>query len=229
MIFQQLFDPVTSTYTYLLADPDSKDGVIIDSVLEHFNRDFSIIQDLGINLKWILETHVHADHVTGASSLRDKTWAKVGFGKETRVTCADQLFEDGDIISAGNLSLKIILTPGHTNGCTSYQLADHAVFTGDALMINGCGRTDFQEGSSEGLCHSVREKLFSLPDSTLVYPAHDYHGRTSSTIGNEKKSNARLKLSNSKEQFFEIMKNLKLDRPKQIDRAVPANMKCGKI
>ena len=112
-----------------------------------------------------------------------------------------------------------MLTPGHTNGCTSYYLEGHSVFTGDALMINGCGRTDFQEGSSERLFHSVREKLFLLPDSTIVYPAHDYQGRTSSTIGNEKRSNARLKLSNSKEQFFEIMKNLKLDRPKQIDRA----------
>lgn len=229
MIFKQLFEEVSSTYTYILADKKNKEAIIIDSVLETVDRDLKQIEELGINLKWILETHVHADHVTGAYVLREKTGAKIGMNKSTAVACANHLFTDGEMITVGDLKIKVISTPGHTNGCTSYYLENKAVFTGDTLLIRGCGRTDFQEGSSELLFQSVREKLFKLPDSTFIYPAHDYKGLKHSSIGEEKQFNPRLKLANTKEQFVEIMKNLNLDQPKQIDRAVPANMNCGKI
>lgn len=228
MIFRQLFDGATSTYTYLLADTDLKEGVIIDPVLENLARDLEIIQELGIHLRWVVETHVHADHVTSASAIKEKTGAKIALGAGAKVSCADRLFQENEEIAFGDYCLKVISTPGHTNGCTSYYLKDYCVFTGDTLLIRGCGRTDFQEGSSEVLFHSVREKLFKLPDATLVYPAHDYKGRMASSIFEEKQFNPRLKLTKTKDQFVEIMKNLKLDYPKQIDRAVPANLKCGK-
>ncbi len=229
LIFRQLIDLDSSTYTYILADSDSLHGIIIDSVLGNIERDLQTLHDLGIKLQWILETHVHADHITGAYQLREKTGAKIGMGKATNLVCADQLFDEGEKISFGSQQLSVIATPGHTNGCTSYYLKDFAVFTGDTLLIRGCGRTDFQEGSSEKLFNNIRKKLFTLPDETLVYPAHDYNGRTCSSIGEEKKFNCRLKLSNSLESFSEIMKNLKLDEPKNLHKAVPANINCGKI
>jgi sulfur dioxygenase len=176
-----------------------------------------------------LETHVHADHITGGYLIREKTGAKIGMGKGANLACADRLFEEGDEVSFGDYHLKAISTPGHTDSCTSYYLKNYCVFTGDTLLIRGCGRTDFQQGSSERLFQNIREKLFKLPDETLVYPAHDYKGRMASSIGEEKQFNPRLKLSNSKEQFVEIMKNLKLDQPKQIHIAVPANLRCGKV
>ncbi|MEZ4846639.1 MAG: MBL fold metallo-hydrolase [Bdellovibrionota bacterium] len=229
MIFRQLFDLASSTYTYILADSDGKEGVIIDPVMENVDRDFQILQELGIQLKWILDTHVHADHITAAAALKEKTGAKIGLGAGANVACADRLFQENEEISFGDYQLKVIATPGHTDSCTSYYLKGYCVFTGDTLLIRGCGRTDFQQGSSERLFQNVREKLFTLPDETLVYPAHDYKGRMASSIGEEKQFNPRLKLSNTKEQFIEIMKNLKLDYPKQIDRALPANLKCGKV
>jgi len=229
LIFRQLIDSASSTYTYFLADGKTKEGVVIDSVLENHERDLQLIQELGIQVKWILDTHVHADHVTGAGMLREKTGAKTGLGAATKLDCVDRLFNDGEKITFGIHQIRIIATPGHTNGCTTYHLDDHAIFTGDTLLIQGCGRTDFQEGSSEKLFSSIRDKLFTLPDHTLVYPGHDYKNRTHSSIGDEKRTNPRLKMDNSLEQFVDIMKNLKLDYPKQIDRAVPANLKCGKI
>ncbi len=238
LIFRQLIDFDSSTYTYILADSETLEGVIIDSVLENHERDLEILKELGVKLKWILETHVHADHITGAYQLREKTGAKIGLGKLTNIVCADQLFEEGEIISFGSHQLKVIATPGHTNGCTSYYLklsffgeavaSQGMIFTGDTLLIRGCGRTDFQEGSSEKLFNNIREKLFTLPDETLVYPAHDYHGRTCSSVGEEKKFNPRLKLSNTLQSFSEIMKNLKLEEPKNMHKAVPANINCGK-
>lgn len=236
MIFRQLFDYDSSTYTYILADSKTLEGIILDPVLENHDRDFQILQELGIKLTWILETHVHADHITGAYQMREKTGAKIGLGKATNIVCADHLFADGEKISFGSHQLKAIATPGHTNGCTSYYLcyvgeagaSQGMLFTGDTLLIRGCGRTDFQEGSSEKLFTNIREKLFTLPDETLVYPAHDYKGRTCSSIGEEKKFNPRLKLSNSLESFSEIMKNLKLEEPKNMHKAVPANINCGK-
>lgn len=228
MIFQQLQDRETSTYTYFVADSKTHEGVIIDPVDENFDRDLELIKKHEIRLSWILETHIHADHVTSAFRLREATGAKIGLGQNTKLACADRLFADAETFKTGSIEWKIIFTPGHTNGCTSYYIADEMVFTGDALLINGCGRTDFQEGSSERLFQSVREKIFALPDSIQVYPAHDYQGRTNSTIGDEKKNNPRLRLANSMQDFVKIMSDLKLDPPKHIHRAVPANMNCGK-
>lgn len=229
MIFRQLFDSSTSTYTYILADPKTRDGVIIDPVVEKLQRDLDVIEELGIKLYWILDTHVHADHVTGAFKIREKTNAKIGMGKGANLPCADHLFSDGEIFYFGKIHGKVFLTPGHTNGCASYYINDSHVFTGDALLIRGCGRTDFQEGSSATLFKSVRDKLFSLPETTLVYPAHDYQGRTSSSIEEEKKFNPRLKLSNTESDFQKIMSELQLDHPKNIQIALPANVNCGKV
>ncbi len=229
MIFRQLFDTDSSTYTYILVDEVTHKAAIVDSVIHHVDRDLSVLAALNGKLEWILDTHVHADHITGAFELRKKTKAQIALGKAANLSCADRLLDDGDEILIGNIPCKVLSTPGHTNGCTSYYVNNSMIFTGDALLIGGCGRTDFQEGSSEKLFHSIREKIFGLPDSTIVYPAHDYKEKTSTTIGEEKKSNPRLKLSNTKEQFIDIMKNLKLDEPKNMHKAVPANIKCGQI
>lgn len=229
MIFRQLFDSATSTYTYILADLETRDGIIIDPVFEKVHRDLDVISELGIKLQWILDTHIHADHITGAFKIREQTNAKIGMGKGANLQCADQLFSEEEIFHFGKIQGKVLLTPGHTNGCASYYIHGSHVFTGDALLIRGCGRTDFQEGSSSVLFKSVREKLFSLPDATLVYPAHDYHGRTCSSIEEEKKFNPRLKLSNSESDFQKIMSELQLDHPKNIHIALPANVNCGKV
>lgn len=226
MIFRQLFDSDTSTYTYLLADPDTKKGVLIDSVKDQVNRDLKLINELGIELVYLLETHVHADHVTGAGDIRKTTGAKIVFGADAKVPGADVNAKDGDKLTFGRIFIQVISTPGHTDGCTSY-LIEEKLFTGDAMLIRGCGRTDFQQGSAEGLWESVTGKLFTLPDTTEVYPAHDYHGLTVSSIEEEKKYNARLGGGKTKEEFIKIMDNLNLAKPKYIDIALPANMKCG--
>jgi sulfur dioxygenase len=228
MIFRQLFDADSSTYTYLLACSQTKEACIIDPVLEKVDRDLKLIQELHLKLRFILETHIHADHITGAATLREATGAKVALSAAANVTCADQKLQDGEILKVGNLKIKVIATPGHTDSCTSYFCHDR-VFTGDALMIRGCGRTDFQEGSSEKLFESVRKKLFTLPPETLVFPAHDYKGVLASSIAEEMEFNPRLGISNTKEEFVSIMRDLKLEPPKKIAESVPANLKCGKI
>lgn len=228
MIFRQLFEPISSTYTYLIADSKTREALLIDPVRETIERDLQFVQELGLKLKSILETHIHADHVTSSGPIRKKTGAKIYLGQGSKLESADHLLEDGEEFMLGELTIKTILTPGHTDGCTSYLIGDR-VFTGDTLLIRGCGRTDFQQGNSEALFHSVREKLFSLDDSILVYPGHDYKGRTCSSIGEEKEFNPRLKMSNSLQDFIEIMAKLKLSPPKQIDVAVPANMQSGMI
>ncbi|MDZ4662992.1 MAG: MBL fold metallo-hydrolase [Pseudomonadota bacterium] len=231
LIFRQLFDKTSSTYTYLLADKETLEGLIIDTVIEQHERDLRIINELGIKLLYTLETHIHADHVTGASQLKNSTQCKIMVSIEARVKNADQTFKEGDLIKFGRHSLKVISTPGHTGACTSFYLVDSIfgmVFTGDTLLIRACGRTDFQQGSPENMYDNINKKLFTLPNETLIFPAHNYMGMTVSTIAEEKKYNPRLKTSNSKEQFVEIMKNLKLDYPAQIDVALPANMNCGK-
>ncbi len=225
-IFHQLFEKETSTYTYLLGDQKTKEAVLIDPVVEMVDRDLKLIEDLGLKLKYVLDTHVHADHITASGEIRKRTNAKVGLSSAYDMACPDLHLEDGQEIQFGNYTIKVIHTPGHTSGCLSYSIGG-MVFTGDALLIRGCGRTDFQEGSSERLFQSVRDKLFSLADETIVYPGHDYKGFTKSSIGLEKKLNPRLKLENSKEQFCEIMNNLKLSYPKKIQEAVPANLLCG--
>ena len=226
LIFYQLFEKETSTYTYLIGDPLTKEAILIDPVIEMVDRDTKLLNELDLKLKYILDTHVHADHVTSSGELRKRTGAKVGVSSAYDLSCADLHLEDGQELKLGEHTIKVIHTPGHTSGCLTYQLGD-MIFTGDALLIRGCGRTDFQEGSSEKLFSSVREKLFNLPDETIIYPGHDYKGLTKSTIAQEKKWNSRLNTSISKVEFINIMKNLKLAQPKKIDEAVPANLVCG--
>ncbi|MBU2645649.1 MBL fold metallo-hydrolase [bacterium] len=228
MVFRQMFDYDTWTYTYLLYNSKSKEGILIDTVKEQVERDIKQINELGIKLKYNLETHVHADHITGADDIRQRTKAEVVYGAGSRVPCADISAKDGEELTFGDFTIKVLSTPGHTNGCTSYYI-EGMVFTGDAMLIRGCGRTDFQDGSADTLYESVNQKLFTLPDETLVYPAHDYKGMRVSTIWEEKKYNPRLGGGKSKPAFIEIMNNLNLAKPKRIDVSVPANMKCGKI
>ncbi|GIW22408.1 MAG: Zn-dependent hydrolase [Candidatus Sericytochromatia bacterium] len=228
MLFRQLYDQETSTYTYLLADEDSKEAVIIDSVLEQVERDQKLIKELQLNLKYILETHVHADHITGATELK-KSFpnAKTIVHSKGGVECADIHSTDGMEIKFGKYYLKVLSTPGHTNGCVSYY-TEGMVFTGDALLIRGCGRTDFQQGDPSKLYDSITQKIFTLPDNTLVYPGHDYKGFTCSSVWEEKKYNPRL-ANKTKDEFILIMNNLNLPYPKKIQESVPANLKCGNI
>ena len=186
LFFRQLFDEATWTYTYLIADPQTREAAIIDSVKEQVPRDLKLIEELGLKLRYALETHVHADHITGSGDIRSVTGANTIVGAQTHVVCADRQLQDGDNLALGNLSILALSTPGHTDGCMSYYVEDR-VFSGDALLIRGTGRTDFQQGSSTTLYQSITQKLFTLPDETLLYPAHDYHGFTVSTIGEEKK------------------------------------------
>ena len=226
LILHQLFEKESSTYTYLIIDSDSREAVLIDPVIEMTERDLKLMKELNVKLKFILDTHVHADHITGSGEIRKNTGAKVGISSAYDMSCADLHLGDNQTLSFGGHEIRTIHTPGHTSGCTSYLIGNW-VFTGDALLIRGCGRTDFQEGSSEHLFHSVREKLFRLPDETIVYPAHDYKGLSQTSIGDEKRLNPRLRLENTKENFIQIMKDLKLAQPKKIVESVPANLLCG--
>lgn len=228
MLFRQLFDPETSTYTYLLADEETREAVLIDSVKEQVERDLQIVDELGLKLVHTLETHVHADHITGASEIRSRLGTKSVVAAEGGASCGDVHVRDLDRVSFGRHSLIVRTTPGHTDGCLSFVLDDESmVFTGDALLIRGCGRTDFQQGDSHRLYNSVHEKIFSLPETCLIYPGHDYKGRTASSVVEEKQHNPRLGGDKTEAQFVEIMSNLKLAQPKKIDVAVPANLNCG--
>lgn len=226
MIFHQLFEKESSTYTYLLADEQTKEAVLIDPVFEMVDRDLKLIQELGLHLKYVLDTHIHADHVTAAGEIRKRLGIKTAVSQGAQVDCADLTLKEGSEIKFGRHALRVLETPGHTDSCVSF-LCEDRVFTGDALLIRGNGRTDFQQGSSDRLYESVHGKLFKLPPKTKVYPAHDYKGQTSSTIEMEMKYNPRIGVQKSKEEFIETMKNLKLDLPKKIHEAVPANMTCG--
>jgi len=226
LIFRQLFEKESSTYTYLLADNQSREAVIIDPVDETKDRDISIIEELDLDLKYILETHIHADHITSSCPLKNRFKdAKIVLAKGNPVYCADLFLEDGEIINFGNFELKGIKTPGHTNGCMTYSIED-MLFTGDALLIRSCGRCDFQEGSSANLFESL-SKLFSFPDATKVFPAHDYSGRTMSTILEEKKYNEMIGGNIDKKTFMDRVDNMQLSLPKKIHIAVPANQSCG--
>lgn len=228
MLFRQLFDAETSTYTYLLADEDTHEAVIIDPVLEQFERDAGLIDELGLTLVAVLDTHVHADHVTAQGLLRRRFGAKTILSERSGAVCADRLVKDGDRIQFGRHALEVLETPGHTNGCLTYVCREaRLAFTGDALLIRGCGRTDFQGGSSPTLFQSVRDKVFSLPEDTLIYPAHDYKGRTVSSVAEEKRLNPRLGRERSLEQFVQLMASLKLPYPRKMDVSVPANLACG--
>lgn len=227
LLFRQLYEPVTSTFTYLVADAEAKVAALIDPVVEQMAEYDALLAELGLTLKYTMETHVHADHVTAASALREKYASQSVVHKDGGAVCANLLVDDGDEVSVGGLRLLVLYTPGHTNGDVSYLMADR-VFTGDALLIGGCGRTDFQAGSAPRLYESIHSKLFTLPPDTLVYPGHDYKGRTVSTVAEELRTNPRLGAGKSKEEFVQIMSNLKLPYPKFIDRALPANQACGR-
>lgn len=226
LLLRQLFDRDTFTYTYLLVDTETQEGAIIDGVKEQFDRDLQIIEELGVELLYAMETHVHADHITSAGMLRQNTGAQIVFGESAGIQEIDLPVKDGDKLQLGRYTIDVIATPGHTSGCTSYYI-DGMVFTGDALLIRGCGRTDFQQGDAKVLYDTVTGKLFILPDETLVYPAHDYNGRTSSTIAEEKRWNPRLGRGQNALEFIAIMNNLNLDLPKKINEAVPANVGVG--
>jgi glyoxylase-like metal-dependent hydrolase (beta-lactamase superfamily II) len=227
---QQDVDDRAESRTYIVADRDSGNTVIIDAVIENVERDLTTVNELGLTLLFAVETHIHADHITGASMLKDHTGAQIvyGGGAEGVVIGADLFLHEGQNLPFGNTMLQALATPGHTDGCTSYVLPG-AVFTGDAMFIRGNGRTDFQGGSPERLFDSVRTKLFALPDDTIVYPGHDYHGRISSTIGQEKRFNERLNLSIDKDTFVKIMNGRRTPRPAKMDIALPANMRAGRM
>ena len=225
VIFRQLFDRQSCTYTYLLADEKSREGVFIDSVWECGHRDGSLLQELDIKLKYLLETHVHADHITGVKKLRETTGACFALGEASRHPQADRLLSHGDVLSFGSHQIRAIAVAGHTEACIAYACGNK-LFTGDALLVRGCGRTDFQGGSPERLYHSVHRQIYTLADDTLIYPGHDYHGRTVSTVGEEKRFNPRLKLTISLDQFSDIMDTLGLPYPKMMDVALPKNLRC---
>lgn len=230
MIFRQLFDPESSTYTYLIACEATRDAALVDPVLEAVDRDLALIDKLNLTLRYTLETHLHADHVTGAARLRNATGSKVAVPERSAAAHVDVHLREGEPIEIGTLFLEPLYTPGHTDDHHAYLLrsADGTrVFTGDALMIDGCGRTDFQNGDPAQLYRSVHEKIFALPDDTLVYPGHDYQQRRVSTVAQEKARNPRLGGGKSVDEFVAIMDGLNLPRPGKMDLAVPANRQCG--
>jgi len=229
MIFRQLFDARSSTYTYLLADAATKEALLIDTVFEQFQRDSALVSELGLRLRTTLETHVHADHVTAAWLFRERLGSKIALSADGGATGADLLLRHGDVVSAGGVTLEVRSTPGHTNGCVTYVTGDRQMaFTGDALLVRAAGRTDFQQGDARTLYRSVHEQIFSLPGSCILYPGHDYQGRTATSVDEERSYNPRLGGQRSVDDFFGYMQNLGLPHPKQIDVAVPANLRCGR-
>ena len=230
MLLKQLFDQDTWTFTYLLADPESREAIIIDPVVERVDRDLKLISELGLELIYTLDTHVHADHVTGSGELRRRTGALSGVSAVAEVGCVDRKLVHGDVLPFGRYALEVRSTPGHTNGCLTFviQAEDQVLaFTGDALFIRGCGRTDFQQGDAATLYHSVHEQIYSLPANTIIYPGHDYRGHRESTVAEEQAHNPRLKSDIDESAFVEIMNGLDLAHPKRIHEALPANMVCG--
>lgn len=229
MIFRQLLDPSTSTFTYLLGDDASRQAVLIDSVFEQHWRDLALIRELELTLFATLETHVHADHVTGAWLMKQAVQSQIAVGRNAGATGADRLLDDGDSIAVGDSKLEVRATPGHTSGCLSFvSFEQRSSFTGDALLIRGAGRTDFQQGDAHQLFQSVRQRLLSLPDDFMIYPGHDYSGRCVSTVAEERRYNPRLGDGVREEDFVGYMANLGLPHPKQLAIAVPANLACGR-
>jgi sulfur dioxygenase len=228
MICRQLYDAVSGTYTYLLADPATGKAVLIDPVFERHARDAALVRELGLDLVCTLDTHCHADHVTGAWLMKQALGSRIGSSAVCGAANVDLPLSHGAEIRFGERSLEVRATPGHTDGCLSLVTTDHRrVFTGDALLIRGAGRTDFQQGDAHRLYRSIREELFTLPDGCAVFPGHDYEGRTSSTIGEEKAHNPRIGGSAREEDFVGYMQNLGLPHPKLLAVAVPANMRSG--
>lgn len=221
----QLFDPASSTYTYVLVDPASKEAVIIDPVDAQIERDLAVLQTHGLKLVWALETHTHADHITSAGQLVEHTGAKTAVPAACGIGSASRQLQDGDTVAFGAQQLTALHTPGHTAGSMCYLWGEH-VFTGDTLLINGCGRTDFQSGSAQAMYHSLTQILFKLPPDTTVWPGHDYQGRSHSSVGTEQASNARV-AGKTEAQFVAIMQALNLPPPQRMDEAVPANLLSG--
>jgi len=228
MLFRQLFDAQSSTYTYLIADPNTEEAILVDPVLEQVERDRQILKELGLILRYCLETHVHADHITGTDKLRQMTGCLGIVPERAQVACADRHIHDGEMLELGAITIKAIATPGHTDSHMAYLVNDDRVLTGDALFIRGCGRTDFQSGDAGTLYDSVTQRLFALPDETLVYPAHDYRGHTVSTITEEKQWNPRF-VGRTRDDFIKFMGNLNLPDPQKMMEAVPANELCGRL
>lgn len=229
VVFRQLFDPESSTYTYLLADSHAREAVIIDSVYEQVRRDAALLEELGLNLIYTLETHVHADHVTGAWSLKQRTGSRITLSAASGAEGADRYLEHGEKIEFGKHYLEARATPGHTSGCMTFVLDDMSrAFTGDCLLIRGCGRTDFQEGDPRVMYRSIHEQIFSLPDDCLLFPGHDYRGLTATSVAEEKLFNPRIGGELDENDFAGYMNNLGLAHPKKLDIAVPANLMCGR-
>jgi glyoxylase-like metal-dependent hydrolase (beta-lactamase superfamily II)/rhodanese-related sulfurtransferase len=228
-IFRQLFDARSSTFTYLLADKATREAVLIDSVFEQFARDSALIKELGLRLLYTLETHVHADHVTAAWLFKEHCGSKIVVAAAGGAEGVDVAVAEGDVIRFGSETLAVLATPGHTNGCVTYVTSERDLaFSGDALLIRAAGRTDFQQGDAAVLYRSVHEKIFTLPPECLVYPAHDYQGREVTTVDEEQRLNPRLGGERSLGDFVGYMTNLGLPHPKQIDVAVPANLRAGR-
>ncbi|WP_298832685.1 MBL fold metallo-hydrolase [uncultured Piscinibacter sp.] len=226
MIFRQLFEPLSSTYTYLVGCEATGQALLIDPVVNSIDRDLAELQRLGLGLAYTLDTHIHADHITGALHLKERTGCRIAAPAIDRLPCTDVGIVEGTPLQLGSLTLQPLHTPGHTDGHFAYVLGER-VFTGDALLIDGCGRTDFQNGSAAELYRSVTGKLFALPDDQLVYPGHDYQGRRVSSIGQEKARNPRLGQGRTLAAFEQFMAELKLPYPKFIDHALPGNRLCG--
>ena len=226
MIFRQLFEPLSSTYSYLLGCEKTGQALLIDPVIVSMERDLAEINRLGLTLACTLDTHIHADHITAALALRNKVGSKIAAPAFDHLPCADVGIKEGVPFRLGSIELQPLHTPGHTAGHFAYHVGER-LFSGDALLIDGCGRTDFQNGDTDALYASVTGKLFALPDDTLVYPAHDYEGRRVSSIAQEKKRNPRLGQQHTLEDFRHIMANLNLPYPTFIDYAVPGNLQCG--
>ncbi len=225
MIFRQLFDPISSTYTYLLAERTGGEALLIDPVRDNVEQYLQAIEELDLQLVTAIDTHVHADHITGLGLLRDSTGCATALGEQTRAQCVSLRIKEDDILRADGLELRAIYTPGHTDDSYSFVMNDR-VFTGDTLLIRGTGRTDFQNGDPATQYDSLFNKILRLPDHTQVYPAHDYNGRTVSSIGEEKRLNPRLQVK-SKQAYIDLMTDMDMDPPRLIDVAVPANLNCG--
>jgi sulfur dioxygenase len=228
MLFRQLFDRESSTYTYLIADLASAEAILVDPVLEQVERDLKLLQELSLKLHYCLETHVHADHITGAAVLRSVTGCLNVLPDQAQVKCADQFIQHGETIHVGEVSVQAIATPGHTDSHMAYLVNDTHLLTGDAILIRGCGRTDFQGGDAGILYDSVTQKIFTLPEKTLIYPAHDYRGHTVSSVEEEKRYNPRF-VGRSRDEFRQFMNTLNLPEPQKMMEALPANKQCGNL
>ena len=227
MIFKQVFDKKSSTYTYLIASAKGREAVIIDPVIENVDSYITLLNELDLKLVKVIDTHIHADHITGASKLKKVTNCSTIMGEHTPADAVEVKVKDEEIIKIDQITIKAMYTPGHTSDSYSF-LMDKYLFSGDTLLINGTGRTDFQNGSSKDAYNSLFNKLLKLPDDTVLYPGHDYNGKLSSTIGKEKQHNPRLQVENV-DQYIEIMSNLNLSKPKMIDHNISRNLKLGKI